>query len=571
MLKFKLLSDQKHFKLEEYSLNMEKTSLFSWFKKKSKDAEFNILVARKIWDGMDHFITKEGVISIELWREIINFSKGTGIEVEVEGIDQIMDSSLNKDSYTKFVDSLFNGVLTDKGEPLYPRDYQLEGAFRALKYRFCCQELATSAGKTAIFYTFNSYLKHIGAISPQHKALMIVPNVSLVNQTVKAFEQYSNGLVNWNIHSVGGDNDFDLKSFLECDMLITTYQSLINLVPECLDKKLEALIKKKVKKGEADDREVKKSKLIEKINEIKKINLPSYFKVLNIDEAHKSRGGSISDIISACKNWSYKLGLSGTMKLNEKYSDFFKMQQNVGPLVMTLDAKFLIDNDYSPNIKIKQIFLEYDESGEKIREYVKIQRDPDLKDRVKAQFKDPKNYGIHMLGIEKSIIFDSEERIQFISRFVKKLGKNTLILFSDIENGYGTRISDAIRSWNDNTYYIDGSIKNSDREIYKDTMESVDGSVIVASYGTFATGIDLKNVHHIIFAESTKAEITIRQAIGRGMRYLKGKDEVIIWDIIDDLSGYSVKHGIERMKIYKEQKFKILNETRINLSSLPLS
>jgi superfamily II DNA or RNA helicase len=99
-------------------------------------------------------------------------------------------------------------------------------------------------------------------------------------------------------------------------------------------------------------------------------------------------------------------------------------------------------------------------------------------------------------------------------------------------------------------------------------MESVDGSVIVASYGTFATGIDLKNVHHIIFAESTKAEITIRQAIGRGMRYLKGKEEVIIWDIIDDLSGYSVRHGSERMKIYKEQKFKILPETRINLSSI---
>jgi len=568
MLKFKLLADQKHFKLEEYSLNMEKTSLFSWFKKKSKDAEFNILVTRKIWDGMDHFISKEGVISIELWKEILNFSKKTGIEVDVEGIDRMMDGSLDKESYTQFVDSLFKGVLTDKGEPLYPRDYQLEGAFRALKYQFCCQELATSAGKTAIFYTFNSYLKHIGAINSQHKALMIVPNVSLVNQTVNAFEQYSNGLVKWKIHSVGGDNDFNLKEFLDCDMLITTYQSLINLVPECLDKKLETLIKKRVKKDEADDRDAKKAKLIEKINEIKKINLPSYFKVLNIDEAHKSRGGSISDIIAACKNWSYKLGLSGTMKLNEKYSDFFKMQQNVGPLVMTLDAKFLIDNDYSPNIKIKQIFLEYEESGEKISEYVKIQRDPDLKDRVKAQFKDPKNYGIHMLGIEKSIIFDSEERIKFISRFVKKLGKNTLILFSDIENGYGSRICDAIRFWNDHTYYIDGSIKNSDREIYKDTMESVDGSVIVASYGTFATGIDLKNVHHIIFAESTKAEITIRQAIGRGMRYLKGKEEVIIWDIIDDLSGYSVRHGSERMKIYKEQKFKILPETRINLSNI---
>jgi len=571
MLKFKLLEGGKHLKLEEYSLNMEKTSLFYYFKKKSKDAEFNVLVARKIWDGMDHFITKEGVISIELWKEILNFSKQTGIEVEVDGIDNILDSSIDREKYKEFVDSLFKGVLTDRGENLYPRDYQFEGAFRALKYRFCCQELATSAGKTAIFYTFNSYLKHQSVINKNNKALMIVPNVGLVNQTAKAFEQYSNGLVKWNIHTVGGDNDFKKSEFLECDMLITTYQSLINLIPECLDKKLESLIKKRTKKEEKEDKELKKSKLIEKIKEIKKLNIASYFKVLNIDEAHKSRGGSISDILSACRNWKYKLGLSGTLKLNEKYSDFFKMQQNVGPLVMTLDAKFLIDNDYSPNIKIKQIFLEYNESIEKTREYVKIQRDPDLKERVMAQFKDPKNFGIHMLGIEKSIIFDSEERIEFISKFVKKLGKNTLILFSDIENSYGLRICESIQKWNDNAYYIDGTVKNSDREIYKNTMEEIDGSVIIASYGTFATGIDLKNVHHIIFAESTKAEITIRQAIGRGMRYLKGKDEVIIWDIVDDLSGYSIRHCQERMKIYKEPKFKILNETRIKLSSIPLA
>ena len=187
---------------------------------------------------------------------------------------------------------------------------------------------------------------------------------------------------------------------------------------------------------------------------------------------------------------------------------------------------------------------------------------------MKKQFRDPKQFGQYMLEIEKDIIFASESRLEFISKFVKKLEKNTLILFSDVKNEYGLNISRQISEWNANTFYIDGEIANEDRERFKEVMESEDSVVIVASYGTFATGIDLKRLFHIIFAESTKAEITIRQAIGRGMRNLKGKEEVIIWDLIDDLSGYSLRHSKERMKIYLKQEFKILNPIRITLKNI---
>jgi len=73
--------------------------------------------------------------------------------------------------------------------------------------------------------------------------------------------------------------------------------------------------------------------------------------------------------------------------------------------------------------------------------------------------------------------------------------------------------------------------------------------------GTFSTGINLKNVNYIIFAESYKSEITVRQSIGRGMRKLKGKYKITILDLVDDLDGYIVKHGKVREKIYKEQEF----------------
>lgn len=289
---------------------------------------------------------------------------------------------------------------------------------------------------------------------------------------------------------------------------------------------------------------------------------------INVSNCHKSRGNSITQIISACKNWKYKLGLSGTLKINTEYSDFYKMQENTGPLVMTLGAKFLIDNDYSPDIKIKQIFLEYNRDLPLVSKYLDIQEDAEKREKMKKQFRDPKLFGQYMLDIEKDIIFSSKSRIEFISKFVRRLGKNTLILFSDVKQEYGLNISRKISEWNENTFYIDGSVESVDRDDYIKTMESEDSVVIVASYGTFATGINTKKLYNIIFAESTKAEITIRQAIGRGMRKLKGKDEVIIWDIVDDLSGYSVRHSKDRMKIYTEQEFKILKPIRIKLDEI---
>jgi superfamily II DNA or RNA helicase len=567
MINFVITPDGKHLKVEEYSLNSELEWIHSFFNKKSKDADFNPLVDSGAWDGMDPFMTKENTLPIGLWKELSNFTKLYGTPTEIAGIKDQLDLKLNRHDYDKFVNALYKGILTDKGEPFYPRDYQYEGAYRALKYRFCCEELATSSGKTSIFYTYYSYLKHVGKISKKKKALLIVPNVSLVNQTAKAFEQYSNGLVDWNIHKIGGPkNGFDLDKFNDCELVITTYQSMLNLVPACLDNKLGNLIMKGIKEGGEEKRQKDLMNLKRKLANAKIMNLCSEFNVVCVDEAHKARGNSIGDILDSCVNWEYKLGLSGTMKIDVEYSDFFRMQERTGPLVMTLSAKFLMDNDYSPDIKIKQVFLEYPTSDQATREYLKIRNDKELYDKVKSQFRDAKDFGKRMLEIEKGIIFDSTERLEFVSRLIKKFGKNTLVLFSDVKNEYGLNISKKLLEWNPNTFYIDGGVENDQRELFKNVMEANDDVIIVASYGTFATGIDLKNVHHILFVESTKAEITIRQAVGRGMRFLIGKNVVIIWDIIDDLNGYSVRHSDVRLDIYKSQEFEILGSKRVDLS-----
>ena len=562
MLKFKVIKQKDYIKLVEWDNDKEKSILKDHFTKKSKDGDFNILVDRGIWDGMDTFLSKTNEIPIGLWREIHEFSKKTGIKCEISGLKETLNLDYNRDSYTLFVNRLFENVFDEHGNKIYPRDYQFEAAYLAIKYQYCTEELATSAGKTLIFYIYNSYLKHIGVINRHNKALMIVPNISLVGQAEEKFKMYSNGLVNWNILMIGGNSKFSEKQFKEADLVISTYQSLIKFEETSLDSQLTSAVKNKIKLEnlkkqkfkELDTAINKVNSLKNKIDYAKDFRMFESFSVVNVDETHKSRGASISNIISACVNWRYKLGLSGTAKISEEYSDFYKIQEKVGPLVMTLSAKHLIDHGYSPNVLIRMVYLTYNKENKAAWDYIKMRKNSD---KIKAMYKSNQDYGREMLALEKEIIFNSQERLNLISKTVQQFGKNTLILFSDIKNEYGKNICNKLKEWNEDTYYIDGGIESEQRDKFKDAMEKNEGVIIVASYGTFATGIDLKNVHHIIFAETTKAEITIRQAIGRGMRKLANKNKVTIWDLVDKLDGYSIRHSEIREKIYIEQSFPI--------------
>jgi superfamily II DNA or RNA helicase len=521
MIQFKVTEDKRFIQLVDFSMNSERASLFSYFKRKSKKAAFNVLVDRGIWDGTDSFITKDGKIGIGLWKEIYKFSELYGVDCDIEGLEPLLNLGLDREKYLKYVDSLLSGVVDEKGDAIVARDYQVEGAFRAIKHRFCTEELATSAGKTLIFYIYNSFLRDGKKIDSLNKALIIVPNISLIGQTAEKFELYSVGKKPWKICLIGGNTRFNEETFTHSEIVISTYQSLQNL-----------------------PKEIFKS-----------------FISVGVDECHKSRGNTIKEILNSCKNWQYKLGLSGTVKIDEEYSDFFKMQESVGPLVMVLSAKHLMDHGYSPNIKIKMLSLKYRKDDPYLQKYWALKKDG------AKMYKNAKDYGRDMLAIERGFIFESKERLDFINDLVKKLEKNTLILFSDVKNGYGKKIQQKLLEWNHNTFYIDGEVESEFRDQYKETMESQDSVVIVASFGTFSTGIDLKRVHHIIFAESTKAEITVRQSIGRGMRKLAEKNKVIIWDLVDQLDGYMVKHAEKREEIYRDQEFGI-EKKEIDLSKV---
>jgi superfamily II DNA or RNA helicase len=99
-----------------------------------------------------------------------------------------------------------------------------------------------------------------------------------------------------------------------------------------------------------------------------------------------------------------------------------------------------------------------------------------------------------------------------------------------------------------------------ERELVRSITENEKDAIIVASYGTFSTGINIKNLHNVVFASPSKSRIRNLQSIGRVLRKGKNKTGAILYDIADDITykskkNYTLNHLIERIKIYNEENF----------------
>ena len=110
-------------------------------------------------------------------------------------------------------------------------------------------------------------------------------------------------------------------------------------------------------------------------------------------------------------------------------------------------------------------------------------------------------------------------------------------------------------------FFVHGGVGANEREDIRAITEQEHDAIIVASYGTFSTGINIRNLHNIIFASPSKSKIRNLQSIGRGLRLGDDKEEAQLFDISDDMSwkqrtNYTLEHAVERIKIYNEEKFK---------------
>ena len=144
----------------------------------------------------------------------------------------------------------------------------------------------------------------------------------------------------------------------------------------------------------------------------------------------------------------------------------------------------------------------------------------------------------------------------------KELIDNSLVLFSRVES-HGEPLYELINNsvkGKRKVFYVHGGVDAQQREHVREITEKENDTIIVASYGTFSTGINIKNLHNVIFASPSKSRIRNLQSIGRVLRKGDNKNQAVLYDIADEIvykqrKNYTLNHLVERIKIYNQERF----------------
>lgn len=327
--------------------------------------------------------------------------------------------------------------------------------------------------------------------------LLIVPSIQLVGQMYGDFKDYSSEDpefdVEDNVQQIhGGQTKEILKP-----IVISTWQSIYKLPPEYFQQ----------------------------------------FKLVIADECHEDKSDKLRQLIEKCKSSEYRYGFTGT--LDGTLTNEMILRGLFGDVHRVSRTSELIDKGLLADLSLKQVILQY----------------PDEIKKANAR---------KLYQDEVDFLLSSQARMDFLIKLSLRCPGNTLILFQRVE-GHGEKIFEQLKNENEKRglnrkiFFVHGGVSKDERLEIVNVAENNDGVIIVASLGTFSRGINIKNLENLVFAFGLKAKITTLQGIGRGLR-IGRSSKVTVFDICDDLSwkswtNYSLRHAIERMKIYQEERF----------------
>ena len=257
--------------------------------------------------------------------------------------------------------------------------------------------------------------------------------------------------------------------------------------------------------------------------------------ILVVDECHKiSAGNKISKIVQQIKTPN-KFGFTGT--LPEDQLNKWSIIGKLGPVIYEKSSAELRDEDFLANVSVKILNIGYGSAA--------------------PRFSGPNGY-----RDELEYIYESESRNHIITQLVGKLQNNTLILVNHI--AHGEILEECFQKFEDKqVFFIRGEVDVEERERIKRVMEKDSNVVCVAISAIFSTGVNIKNLHNIIFAAGGKSFIRTVQSIGRGLRKHAAKEKLIIFDLCDQLK-YGQAHCDKRKTIYDKEK---IEYSEVQLSS----
>ena len=329
------------------------------------------------------------------------------------------------------------------------------------------------------------------------RALIVVPTTSLVEQMYKDFEDYSSE-----------DDTFDVKLDVhriysgkeklqfEQSVVITTWQSAIRL-PQ---------------------------------------NWFRQYGFVIGDEAHTFKAKSLTTIMNRLTEAYMRIGTTGT--IDSAMSNQMTLEGNFGPVYKVTSTKELIDSNTLAKLDINVLLMKYSDKKRQACKSLKYQEEIDF-------------------------LVSYHKRNNFIANLTIDQQGNSLVLYNLVEK-HGKPLYnlfvEKLKGTNRKVFFVSGAVNAEERERVRAITEKESNAIIVASVGTFSTGINIINLHNIMFASPTKSQIRVLQSIGRGLRKTEDGQGTTVYDLADDLSwkkrkNYTLNHAMERAKIYAKEKF----------------
>lgn len=252
------------------------------------------------------------------------------------------------------------------------------------------------------------------------------------------------------------------------------------------------------------------------------------------DECHLFKSKSLTAIMTKLKTCPYRIGTTGT--LDGTLTHKLVIEGLFGRSHKVTSTKDLIDKNILSNLSIDCILLKYPDQTRQELKKITYQEEIDW-------------------------IVQNQERNKFICNLAANLKGNTLILFQFVEK-HGMKLKELFEQLNTKhkIFFIHGGTEVEDRELVRKIAEEEENAIIIASYGTFSTGVSIRRLHNIIFSSPSKSRIRVLQSIGRQLRKSEFKEKAKLYDLADDLSwksykNHTLKHYEERLKIYESEQF----------------
>ena len=250
------------------------------------------------------------------------------------------------------------------------------------------------------------------------------------------------------------------------------------------------------------------------------------------DEVHLFKAKSLTNIMNKMHLTQYRHGFTGT--LDGMQTHRLVLEGLFGSVNKVVSTKELMDKKTLAKLNIQCIVLQYPDKDKK------FMKDQSYQDEVDLLVRDTR-------------------RNKFIINLTTHLKGNTLLLFQFVEK-HGAVLYDMLKDLDRKVFYVHGGTDTQTRENIREITEKEKSAIIVASYGTFSTGINIRNLHNVVFSSPSKSRIRVLQSIGRGLRQGTDKSTATLFDIADDLSwkskqNFTLRHFMERINIYNEEEF----------------